>query len=266
MPGAESSGVGNFWYSFDYGLAHFITLSGETDFAYSPEYPFIADTKGKSGLPTESETYVTDAGPFGQIDGSYKTNSNYEQIQWLQNDLANVDSSVTPWIIAMSHRPMYSTNYAKYQENVQDAFQDILLQGGVDLYLSGHVHWYERLYPMLSDGSVDQDSVVDDNTYYTNTGTSMTHIINGQAGNVESHTTLSPGESQANFTAVLDDEHYGFSTLTIQDATTLTWAFTRGDGAGEGDFLTLIKGSSDSDSGTATSKKDNSPIEMKWRA
>jgi hypothetical protein len=28
MPGSESGGVGNFWYSFDYGLAKFISLNG----------------------------------------------------------------------------------------------------------------------------------------------------------------------------------------------------------------------------------------------
>ncbi|KAK3069565.1 hypothetical protein LTR53_011997 [Teratosphaeriaceae sp. CCFEE 6253] len=28
MPGEESGGVGNFWYSFDYGLAHFVSIDG----------------------------------------------------------------------------------------------------------------------------------------------------------------------------------------------------------------------------------------------
>jgi len=31
MPGEESGGVSNFWYSFDYGLAHFVSIDGETD-------------------------------------------------------------------------------------------------------------------------------------------------------------------------------------------------------------------------------------------
>lgn len=37
MPGSESGGVTNFWYSFDYGLAHFVSMDGETDYANSPE-------------------------------------------------------------------------------------------------------------------------------------------------------------------------------------------------------------------------------------
>ena len=34
MAGEKSGGVGNFWYSFDYGLTHFISIDGETDFPY----------------------------------------------------------------------------------------------------------------------------------------------------------------------------------------------------------------------------------------
>ena len=57
MPGPETGGVGNFWYSFDYGLAHFISLDGETDFAYSPEWPFLRDLTSGETHPTESQTY-----------------------------------------------------------------------------------------------------------------------------------------------------------------------------------------------------------------
>jgi acid phosphatase len=69
----------------------------------------------------------------------------------------------------------------------------------------------------------------------------MTHLINGMAGNIESHSTLSSSESILNITAVLDQEHYGFSKLTVVDAKTLKWAFIRGDGGSLGDELTLLK-------------------------
>lgn len=32
MNGEKSNGRGNHWYSFDYGLAHFVSFSGETDY------------------------------------------------------------------------------------------------------------------------------------------------------------------------------------------------------------------------------------------
>ena len=137
MPGNESGGVGNFWYSFDYGLAHFVSIDGETDFPNSPEYPFVADLSGNETHPTEDETYITDSGPFGTIDGSYKVNTAYEQYKWLSKDLASVDRTKTPWVIVMSHRPMYSSEVSSYQKYVRAAFQSLLLKNGVDAYLSG---------------------------------------------------------------------------------------------------------------------------------
>jgi hypothetical protein len=134
MPGKETGGSSNFWYSFDYGLAHFISIDGETDFANSPEYPFARE---KGGGATEASTYITDAGPFGKVNGSYSVNANYEQIQWLQKDLASIDRTKTPWVIAMSHRPMYSSQVSSYQKNLRAAFESLLINAGVDMYLSG---------------------------------------------------------------------------------------------------------------------------------
>ncbi len=69
----------------------------------------------------------------------------------------------------------------------------------------------------------------------------MTHIINGMAGNIESHSILDPGQSPLNITAVLDFEHYGFSKLKVVDATTLKWSYIRGEDGSVGDEFTLLK-------------------------
>jgi Calcineurin-like phosphoesterase len=137
MPGAETGGVGNFWYSFDYGLAHFVSIDGETDFANSPEWSFAEDVSGDESLPTKSETYITDSGPFGAIDGSVKDTKSYAQYKWLKRDLESVDRKKTPWVVVMSHRPMYSTAYSSYQKDLRTAFEGLLLENGVDAYLSG---------------------------------------------------------------------------------------------------------------------------------
>lgn len=139
MPGAETGGVGNFWYSFDYGLAHFVGIDGETDFANSPEWSFDRDVTGDEKLPSASQTFITDSGPFGAIEGSIKDTKSYAQYKWLKQDLASVDRRRTPWVIVMSHRPMYSSASSSYQKNVRDAFESLLLQYGVDAYLSGYV-------------------------------------------------------------------------------------------------------------------------------
>ncbi|KAL2864405.1 purple acid phosphatase family protein [Aspergillus lucknowensis] len=241
MPGAETGGVGNFWYSFDYGLAHFVSIDGETDFANSPESSFVADADGDETLPAESETFLTDSGPFGAISGSYKDTKSYEQYKWLTHDLASVDRRKTPWVFVMSHRPMYSSAYSSYQKDLRDAFEDLLLEYGVDAYLSGHIHWYERMWPLSANGTIDRASIVNDHTYRANPGHSITHIVNGMAGNIESHSEFSDDEGLTKITAVLDTTHYGFSKLTVVNETAVRWEFIRADDGSVGDHLTLVK-------------------------
>ncbi|KAK4940754.1 hypothetical protein LTR10_019147 [Elasticomyces elasticus] len=240
MPGAETGGVGNFWYSFDYGMVHFVAIDGETDFPASPEYPFEADLTGNETHPTEAQTFITDSGPFGGVDGSYSNVKNYDQYKWLAQDLAKVNRTITPWIVAMSHRPMYSSETSSYQVHVRNAFEALLLEYGVDMYLAGHIHWYERMWPLGTNGTIDEASIVNKDTYKTNAGKSMTHIVNGMAGNIESHSTLAANKT-LNITNILDQTHYGFSRLTVVNSTALKWEFVQGDGP-IGDTFTLIKG------------------------
>ncbi|KAJ5166177.1 Acid phosphatase [Penicillium canariense] len=241
MPGEETGGVGNFWYSFDYGLAHFVSIDGETDYANSPEWSFAEDLSGDETHPKESETYLTDSGPFGAVDGSVKDTKSYAQYKWLQKDLASVDRKKTPWVVVMSHRPMYSSAYSSYQLHMRQAFEGLMLENGVDAYLSGHIHWYERLFPLGTNGTIDTASVINNNTYRTNAGKSMTHIINGMAGNIESHSEFSSGQGLTNITAVLNKSEYGFSKMTVVNSTALKWEYIRGSDGSVGDSLWLLK-------------------------
>lgn len=78
MPSIDSGGVENMWYSFDYGLVHFVMLDSETDYKFSPEGPLSQ----------------VGAGPFG------------DQMGWLKDDLKKATSNrqTTPWIVAVAHR------------------------------------------------------------------------------------------------------------------------------------------------------------------
>jgi hypothetical protein len=80
MPGAESKGLGNFWYSFDNGMVHYIQLDTETDLGHGIVAP---DEPGGS----EGE----DSGPFDSLKNA--------QTNWLQADLVAVNRSKTPWIV-----------------------------------------------------------------------------------------------------------------------------------------------------------------------
>ncbi|UPL01111.1 hypothetical protein LCI18_012045 [Fusarium solani-melongenae] len=298
MAGEKSDGVGNFWHSFDYGLAHFVSIDTETDYAHSPDKAFVEDLdkakeeedclgkdeglakckcKGKDKDtkecqeekekescecrainlgdetdPLAEETYllsgkthplanmtqITDAGPFGAIHGSFKDNKAYEQYQWLKKDLARVDRCKTPWVIIMGHRPMYSSKCGDYHQHLREAFEKLFLKHKVDLYIAGHVHWYERLNP-IRNCAVDEASIIDADTYKVNPGNSMVHLINGAAGNIESHATTNM--TKPNITAVRDLTSFGFSKLTIHNSTTLSWKFIKGEDGGVGDALTVLK-------------------------
>lgn len=241
MQGEENNGgVSNFWYSFDYGMAHFISINTETDYAYSPEWPFLRDEKVNGTLPTEEQTYITDSGPFGYVHGSWKDNKVYQQYQWLQKDLASVDRTKTPWIFINGHRPMYSSQVSSYQANLRQAFEALMLQYGVDAYFAGHIHWYERIFPMGLNGTIDHSAIKNNNTYYTNEGKSMAHMVNGMAGNIESHSELSTGAPVLPLTAYLNPKIYGFSKLHV-DEKQAVWQYISGDNGKVLDQVTLIK-------------------------
>ncbi len=108
------------------------------------------------------------------------------------------------------------------------------------------------MFPLTGNGAIDSASIVNNNTYYTNTGVSMTHIINGMAGNIESHSELSAGI--LNITAVLDTKDYGFNKLTVLNATALRFQFVLGsDGAIRDELLLLKQSHSKGTNGTTSS-------------
>lgn len=104
---------------------------------------------------------------------------------------------------------------------------------------------------------VDNSSIVNKDTYYTNPGVSMTHIINGAAGNIESHSTLSSGESVLPITNVLDYEHFGFIKLNVFNASAISFSYIHGIDGSVGDEVTLLKREG-SGSGGSTSTSSSS--------
>jgi len=77
-----------------------------------------------------------------------------DQEKWLRNDLAN---SPTNNIIAMWHRPRYSSSSDDATHAYTQPLWQALYDYGADIYLGGHWHNYERLGPMNADGDADDD-------------------------------------------------------------------------------------------------------------
>jgi len=128
----------------------------------------------------------------------YITNNNdsvflTEMANWLDNDLqqANLTRNIRPWIVVYSHRPLYcskkndedcETNHIRFA-----VIDDLLYKYRVDLYMSGHVHTYERMFPVYQDvvyGFYEPNDNVVNHTMMINPEATI-HIVQGVAGHFD---------------------------------------------------------------------------------
>ncbi|XXQ31750.1 Purple acid phosphatase [Plasmodiophora brassicae] len=210
MPSLESGGVLNLWYSFDYGPAHFIAINTESDY---------------EGAPTTPRTVIGNrGGGFGN------------QIAWLRKDLerAAANRKARPWIIVMGHRPLYSSHVNDFprrqQEKTRATFEGLFLEFKVDLYLSGHVHSYERSYPVAKSQTLG--------AHYTNPAAPV-YVVNGAAGNIEGHDPL-PDDAPS-WSAFRLSNKYGYGVLDIFNHTCLRWQFYSADSDLLEDAFSIVK-------------------------
>jgi predicted MPP superfamily phosphohydrolase len=168
MPSRESKGVKNMWYGFDAGSIHFTSISSESD------YP---------GAPTNVLNL------FGASNGDFGN-----QLRWLEAELAAADANRknVPWLIVTIHRPIYDiTNVdaqnrpTKQHKKLQAAFEELFLKYNVDLVFSGHIHSYQRHFP-ISRNMVVKNGVSADLRTYLNVKAPI-YIVSGAAGNNEYH-------------------------------------------------------------------------------
>jgi hypothetical protein len=131
-----------------------------------------------------------------------------------------VDRTKTPWVVVFGHRPIYTSEIDAYPAQLRAPFEPIFLKYGVDIYFSGHIHWYERLWP-IKNGRVVTENVNSVYNYTSDgTGSSLIHIVIGSAGNVENH---SNDPAIPFLDAAIDWSHYGFGQLQVWNATNLHW-------------------------------------------
>ncbi|KAK9364689.1 Metallo-dependent phosphatase-like protein [Lipomyces kononenkoae] len=216
MPSNESGGLENFWYSFDHGMVHFIQIDTETDLGHgivSPDEPY--------GSEGNFDTIGQDSGPFGTYN---------EQYNWLQNDLASVDRSKTPWVVVSGHRPLYAASHENgVCDECRTAFEPLFIQYNVDLVLAGHVHFYERNAP-IKNGTADPNEL--------NNPSSPWYILNGAAGH---YGGLDPVQGNPDYIRFIQNSTYGWSKLTFHNCTHLTHEFVNSENNTILDTATLYK-------------------------
>jgi len=123
---------------------------GEQWTHYNARYP----SPSRSSHSTSNLWWSTQIGPAHVIGlCSYAaTDAGSLQYAWLEADLASTDREATPWVLIMMHAPWYNSNTAHVGEAelMRRAMEPLFYAHGVDVVLSGHVHAYERMEPVLN--------------------------------------------------------------------------------------------------------------------
>src|SRR6185436_6760467 len=133
----DKFGLKNQYYSFNYENIHFLILSTEV---------------------------------------SYEKGST--QFEFASNDLMRASQNSTlKWIIVANHRTMYPPYYGPsiavdtaIAKKFREIYHPLFDLYGVDLVLQGHVHYYQRTYPMkYNDKDPDMPVITDlHKNYYDN--------------------------------------------------------------------------------------------------
>ncbi|XVF65207.1 hypothetical protein PTKIN_Ptkin09bG0228700 [Pterospermum kingtungense] len=148
--------------------------------AYSSRFAFPSNESGSTLY------YSFNAGGihFVMLGAYVAYDKSSDQYKWLEEDLRNVNRSVTPWLVAAWHPPWYSTYKEHYREAecMRLAMEDLLYQHGVDIVFNGQVNAYERSNRVYS---------------YTLDPCGPVHITVGSGGN-EKNLTLEHADEPGN--------------------------------------------------------------------
>ena len=195
MPGDESGGYKNMWYSFDYGIVHVVVINTETDFPAAPSGP----------------NTTLNGGNFQGLT---------QQLAWFKSDLeaADANRAQVPWILVTGHRPFYGSipqlpAVPGNCDACRIAFEPLIIQYNVDFYFCGHVHWYERLYPIDANG----DPLA---TNYNNQPGPI-HVTNGAGGAPEGKANV----TTTNSASAKIVSAYGYTRLELKDASNARLSF-----------------------------------------
>jgi len=201
MPGSNSckgtDSCSNYYYSYDFGGLHIVSMS--------------------------SEAYKNPYGPTS------------DQIQWLENDLiqANANRARVPWVVVLAHRPFYSSDNDTNFNEPRTSIEPYLVKHKVDFTITGHMHCYERTYPVNNVVPVMTPGI--SKNYFVNPQAPF-HLIIGNAGAwIHEKWNEMPNWS---VTRSLD---YGFGRLDVHNATHIHFQMIKHDDNQVHDEMWVIK-------------------------
>lgn len=179
-------------------------------------------------MPIEKLWYSTDIGQTHFVMFStevfFSDELNVEKmLEWVKDDLdkANMRRSAVPWIVAMGHRPMYcstenvSEDCRRQRKSVvRSALEDLFYDAGVDLVISGHIHDYERTWPVYRKRVVQ---------YNYKEPIAPVHILIGTLGSAYKIDKSSNIEGHVAAFVLSENGKESFGRLKIHNSTHLYW-------------------------------------------
>jgi len=146
----SSNGVAanTMYFSWDYGLVHYVAISTELWFGVSSSEPNVNLT-----------TFL----------------------DWFAKDMAkaNANRKNAPWIVVHGHRSIYCScdgDCDASAEKVRKDMEPLFMKYGVDFFVNGHEHNYERSWPLYQ-GKSDKSNVDPKAPIYVVTGAAGSHEL-----------------------------------------------------------------------------------------
>lgn len=190
MPWQRSNSSSPYYYSFDFGNVHFVAFSTEHDYSVGSD-----------------------------------------QYEWMAADLAAASqSSTADWVVVYAHRPMYCSNLAwcPSATNLRNTLEPLLIKYRVDIAFYGHVHAFERTWPVAN--SVTQQKS------YVNAKAPI-HLIAGTAGAL----LCDYWEAEPDWSAFRTLQ-FGYSLMSVHNATHIHYQFKEQLSGVVYDDIWIVKG------------------------
>ncbi len=152
---------------------------------------------------------------------------------FVTNDLADASSDPDiDWIVVFFHKPMYSSSNSCSSSgcsglsSLRDTYHALFDDKGVDLVLEGHVHDYQRSFPIKFNPNSKSNPIVTNNNPNTYTDPpGEIHVIVGTGG-INFHELSSP----KSFIKSQQDDKFGHLNVAItNNGKTLTGKFIAND-------------------------------------
>jgi len=193
-----------------------------------------------SDMEDFSAFYSFDSGPihFSVLSTEHDFTNASVQHLWLQRDLSAVNRSRTPWVVVMSHRPVYNGGLATsgLMGRMQQDLEPLFIMHNVDVVLTAHVHTYVRMCAMRLGKCVPSNE------------SAPVYIVDGSAGsytaggwpNITGEGRSCPLPTAFEAPIVAGDCMWGWSRL-VANRTSLLWEHLRWKDGTISDSITLQK-------------------------